>query len=91
MNISGNGSYFTDRNEVYGSAAITQQDLHLYGYDHTLYTYDKADVLQRFQDVTLKGGIRNKDENESGINYNPNVQISIFSSQKKINREFIDY
>lgn len=84
LNIKGSGSYFTDRNEVYGSAAITQQDLYLYGYDHTLYNYEKADVLQRFQDVTLKGGIRNKDENETGINYNPNVQISIFTSQKKL-------
>lgn len=73
LNIKGSGSYFTPRNEVYGSAAISQQDNYLYGYDHQLHNYRKEDVLQRFQDVSLKAGFRNKDKNETGINYNPSV------------------
>ncbi|MEP7143534.1 MAG: hypothetical protein ABI707_11720 [Ferruginibacter sp.] len=84
LNIKGSGSYFTNRNEVYGSVGISQQDYYLYGYDHLLHNYGKSDVLQRFQDVSLKGGIRNKDKNETGINYNPNVEISIFSNQDKL-------
>lgn len=84
LNIKGSGSYFTNRNEVYGSAAIKQQDYYLYGYDHLLHNYEKSDVLQRFQDVSIKGGIRNKDKNETGINYNPNVEISVFSNQNKL-------
>ncbi|MEO5892852.1 MAG: hypothetical protein ABIQ31_21560 [Ferruginibacter sp.] len=84
LNIKGSGSYFTNRNEVYGSFGISQQDYYLYGYDHLLHNYEKSDVLQRFQDVSIKGGIRNKDKNETGINYNPNIQISIFSNQNKL-------
>lgn len=84
LNIKGSGSYFTDKNEVYGTVGISQQDYSLYGYDHLRYTYSKSDVLQRFQDVTIKGGIRNKAENETGINYNPNVQINVFSNQDKL-------
>ncbi len=84
LNIKGSGSYFTDRNEVYGSAGIKQQDYSLYGYDHLQHNYTRADVLQRFQDVCIKGGIRNKDKNESGFNYNPNAEISIFSNQDKL-------
>jgi len=84
LNIKGSGSYFTERNEVYGSVGIKQQDFHLYGYDHLQHNYSKKDVLQRFQDVSIKGGIRNKDKNETGINYNPNVEISVFSNQDKL-------
>ncbi|MBC7887180.1 MAG: hypothetical protein H7Z13_04780 [Ferruginibacter sp.] len=84
LNIKGSGSYFTDRNEVYGSVGLNQQDYHLYGYDHFQHNYNKSQVLQRFQDISIKGGIRNKDKNETGINYNPNVQVSIFSNQDKL-------
>ncbi len=84
INIKGSGSYFTGQNEVYGTVGISQQDYSLYGYDHLMHNYSKADVLQRFQDVTVKGGIRNKVENETGINYNPTVQINVFSNQNKL-------
>jgi len=84
LNIKGSGSYFTDKNELYGTVGISQQDYSLYGYDHLLHNYSKSDVLQRFQDVTIKGGIRNKAETETGINYNPTVQINVFSNQNKL-------
>ncbi|MEO7768987.1 MAG: hypothetical protein ABIS01_16270 [Ferruginibacter sp.] len=84
LNIKGTGSYFTNRNEVYGSVGIKQQDFYLYGYDHSLHNYNKSDILQRFQDISIKGGFRNKDKNETGINYNPNVEVSIFSNQDKL-------
>ena len=84
LNIKGSGSYFTDRNEAYGGVGIKQQDFYLYGYDHLLHNYNKSDVLQRFQDISIKGGFRNKDKNETGINYNPNVEISVFSNQNKL-------
>jgi hypothetical protein len=89
MNIKAAGSYFTARNEVYGSAGISQYDYYLYGYDHALHTYRKNDVLQRLTDIKLKAGIRNKDANESGINYNPNVEINIFSNRKQLTESSI--
>ncbi|MEO6732551.1 MAG: hypothetical protein ABIN01_15130 [Ferruginibacter sp.] len=84
LNIKGSGSYFSNRNEVYGGVALKQQDHYLYGYDHLQHNYNKADVLQRFQDFNVKGGIRNNDKNETGINYNPNAEISVFSNQNKL-------
>jgi len=84
LNIKGSGSYFTDKSEVYGTVGLSQQDYSLYGYDHLMHNYSKSDVLQRFQDITVKGGIRNKAENETGINYNPSVQINVFSNQNKL-------
>jgi hypothetical protein len=84
MNLKASGSYFTDRTEVYGSAGVSQYDYYLYGYDHALHNYNKNDLLQRLTDVKLKGGFRNKDVNESGINYNPNIEINVFTNQKKL-------
>ena len=84
MNVKASGSYFANRNEVYGSAGISQHDYYLYGYDHLAHTYNKADLLQRFTDIKLKAGFKNRDVNESGINYNPNVEISIFSNQNRL-------
>ncbi len=49
LNIKGTGSYFTGTNEVYASAAISQHDYYLYGYDHELYSYKKSDIRQQFR------------------------------------------
>lgn len=84
LSIKGSGSYFTERNEVYGSLGIEQQDYYLYGYDHLQHNYERSDVLQRFQDVSIKGGFKNRDKNETGINYDPNIEISVFSNQNKL-------
>lgn len=84
LNIKASGSYFTESNEVYGSAGITQHDYYLYGYDHLLHNYEKAAVSQWLTNVKLKAGFRNKVVTESGINYNPNVEINIFSNQNRL-------
>jgi len=84
FNVKAAGSFFTDKNEVYGGAAVRQQDYNLYGYDHVAHDYSKDDVLQRFQNVKLNAGIRNKELNESGINYDPNLEINIFNNRNKV-------
>jgi hypothetical protein len=81
--IKAAGSYFTDKNELYGSAAVKQQDYYLYGYDHALHNYNKSDLLNRFQTINLHAGYRNKDVNETGINYDPNVDISLFTNSNR--------
>lgn len=83
LNIKAAGSYFTQSNELYGSASVKQQDYYLYGYDHQLLDYKKEDVLQRYQTLNLKAGFRNKALNGSGINYDPTVDINLFSNQNK--------
>jgi hypothetical protein len=78
------GSFFTEKNEIYGGGDVRQQDFSLYGYDHVAHEYSKEDVLQRFQAVKMNIGIRNKDKNESGINYDPNAEIRIFNNKNKV-------
>jgi hypothetical protein len=84
FNARVSGSFFTARNEVYGSAGFSQDKYYLYGYNHADYTYTKAELLQQFSDIKLKVGFKNKDVNGTGINYNPNIEINIFSNQNKL-------
>lgn len=82
-NVKAAGSYFTEKSEIYGSAAISQRNHYLYGYDHSLHNYIKSDILQKFQDFDLKAGIRNRDVTGTGFNYNPNLQVIIFNNTEK--------
>jgi hypothetical protein len=85
FNAKATASYFTPKNELYGSAGISQNTYNLYGYDHTIYTdYTQDSVRQRFSDLKLMGGIRNLKSTESGIKYDPNLKIDLFSLQNKL-------
>ena len=79
LNLKAAGSYFTTKNEWTGSIGMKQQDYYLYGYD-----YNKEDVLQRYQQVNITGGVKNKVETETGIKYNPTVAVNIFNSPDKL-------
>ncbi len=84
MNIKAAGSYFTSANEISGSLGFGQQDFYLYGYDHQLNIFNKADVLQRFQQINLSAAIKNKLETETGINYKPSIAVNIFNSFSRL-------
>ena len=83
MNIKAAGSYFTAAHELYGRASIKSQDNYLYGYNHDTISYKGEGVLQRYQTLSLSGGIRNKEQTGTGINYNPHFEANLFSSQSK--------
>ena len=84
MNIKAAGSYFTPTNEISGSLGFGQQDFYLYGYDHLVNNFNKADVLQRFQQINLSAAIKNKLETETGINYKPAIDVNIFNSPGRL-------
>jgi hypothetical protein len=85
LTIKATGSYFTAKNEMYGSATISQSDNYLYGYDHTVFNYKKNDsILNQFQDISLRAGIRNTVAMDYGISYNPNVEVISFTNKNKL-------
>ena len=85
LSVKATGSYFTPKNELYGSAAITQEDNYLYGYDHAVFNYKKKDSIRnQFQDISLRAGIRNTTAMDYGISYDPNVEISSFTNKDKL-------
>lgn len=84
LNIKATGSYFMPKNEFYGSAALSQRDNYLYGYDHALYNYKKDSVRQQFQDIVLRAGLRNTVAMDYGISYDPNITVSSFTNKDKL-------
>jgi len=83
------GSYFIKQNELYGSLSISKNDYNRYGYNHNLYNYSKADVIQHLQDFNLTAGFRNLAENSLGINYNPNIAIDFYASVDNLSERTI--
>lgn len=88
INIKAAGSYFTPKLEIYGGLGFEQNEYKRYGYNHAL-VYSKAAVLQRFDDISFKAGVRNKAINESGINYNPSLELHQFTSAQKLSETSI--
>ena len=84
LNLKAAGSYFSEKNEMTGSIAMRQQDYYLYGYNHDLYSFNKNDVLQRFQTISMAAGVKNKLLTKTGINYNPSVAVHIFNNPNKL-------
>lgn len=84
LNVKATGSYFMPKNEVYAGVNVKMNENFLYGYDTSVYKYNKKDVRQQFQDISFKGGIRNTVTGEYGINYNPAIEVSNFTNVNKL-------
>ena len=85
LQLRGMGSFFTEKNEVYGKAGIGARQYYQYGYDHVAHTFPKDSVSRKYQDFTVGVGLRNIAVNDLHVNYNPNVEAHIFSRQNKVN------
>jgi hypothetical protein len=83
LNVKGAGSYFLKQNEIYASAAYSQSNYYLYGYDHNLYSFNKGDIQQQFQSINLTGGVRITVANDLNFKYNPNFAVNFFTNKNK--------
>ena len=84
LQLKGTGSYFSEKNEIYGSAGINARQYHQYGYDHKVQTFSKEDIRRKYQDFTVAAGLKNISVNDLNINYNPTVEAHIFSRENII-------
>lgn len=85
LNVTAAASYFLPKQEVYAKVALDQHNNYLYGYDHSLFNYSKNDIQQKFQNISLGGGLKNTVPNSLNLNYNPNIEYNIFTSKNQVN------
>ena len=85
INLKGMGSIFTAKNETYAGVAFSQHEYYLYGYDHTIDTFNKSDIRRSYQDLSAKVGFKNIAANDLDINYDPHLELHAFSREGKIN------
>ena len=85
LNAKMAGSYFFPKNEFYGAVEVNHHNYNLYGYDHAAFNYPKDSVKQELQNVSLHAGFKNTAPNASGINYDPNFSVGVFTNKDKAN------
>jgi hypothetical protein len=84
LNTKAAGSYFMPKSEVYGSVDLNLHTYYLYGYDHSMVAFKKDSIQQQFQNITLRAGYKNTQATASGISYNPNIELNLFTSKNKV-------
>jgi hypothetical protein len=89
LELKGTGSYFTTKNEVYGTAGITARQYYQYGYDHSV-SIPKDSVSRKYQDFFVGAGFRNTAVNDFKVNYDPHITAHIFSRENKINESTLN-
>lgn len=78
-------SYFTGKLEIGGSVSMMQHYFRLYGYDHSLYTFNNKEVKQLLQDLNMKAYVRNIEVNDFQLSYNPSIEVDLFSNFNRLN------
>ena len=82
------GFVFTPLNEqveFHASLGFASDKYYQYGYDHSKYTYDRDDLLQRFSTISGEAGIRNPVPTEFGLSYHPRLKVDVFSDNRNNN------
>ncbi len=69
-----------------GKIGFVSQQYFLYGYSPSTLVFTKDQLRQRFQTFGGKLSLRNLEPTEYGINYNPNIRISVFSGTNDIDK-----
>lgn len=83
ISVKGDGSIFTPKNEIYANAAFAQHEYYLYGYDHAIDSFAKADIRRSYQDFSAGVGFRNTVTNDLNFIYNPHLELHSFSRENK--------
>lgn len=83
IKLKGTGSIFSEKNETYAGIAFAQHEYYQYGYDHTVDSFNKADIRRSYQDLSASVGFRNISLNDLGINYNPHLEVHEFSRESE--------
>lgn len=62
-----------------GKLGFKSDGYYLYGFRPDTLKFNKSDLLQRFQTIEGRLGLRNSVPTEFGLTYNPNIQVYAFS------------
>jgi hypothetical protein len=83
--IEADGAWHHTAGEINGGVAVSRNQYHYYGYDHTLYDYAKEDVRQTYTNVKLHADFANKQDTAEQLSYNPGIYGSYLSGRLNTN------
>lgn len=89
LNAGIDGSFFTGKNEAYGSFGIGTSEQYQYGFDHVLFDYPKSDLRRSYRNMYLSAGFRNVENNDLGVNFDPHLSLFAFTRDGKADESSI--
>lgn len=85
--VAATATYKTPKNlEWSGKLGFQSDQYFLYGYQPATLVFTKDQLRQQFQSFGGNLSLRNMTTTEYGINYNPNIKISVFSGKNDIHK-----
>ncbi len=84
LDLKAKASYFLDDYEAYAGVNFSRHQFYQYGYNHTLNDFAKQDINQLFNELNLSVGGRNIAKNAWGLDFNPNIAVSIFAKKDSL-------
>lgn len=89
-NVLASGTYFSPLFEINGSLGYNRNQVHYYGYDHSMYEFEKSDVNQAFNEVIAKVGLKNRPQNDWAFQFSPKAELVVFGdSYKRMENTFV--
>lgn len=84
MQLKAAGSHYTEQLEVQASAAVSVRQFYLFGFDTSRFNYNKSDIRQQFQDISLDATLRNRKVGDAGIQYAPRIQVYQLNNPSRV-------
>ncbi|MCL6524805.1 MAG: TonB-dependent receptor [Thermoflavifilum sp.] len=77
--VEASGRYFSPHIAYTGDLRFQRDGLYYYGYNHDSLHFNKKDIRQIFTQFALHAGMSNIHKNAVGIDYHPQLSLSIFA------------
>lgn len=88
--VLASGTYYSPLFEINGSLKYSLNQVHYYGYDHSLYDFKKGDVKQAFNEVVAQLGLKNRPQDDWGWQFQPDAKFIVFGdSYKRLENTFV--
>ncbi|WP_295116919.1 hypothetical protein [uncultured Chitinophaga sp.] len=78
VNVLASGTYYSPLFEINGGIKYSLNQVHYYGYDHSVLDFKKSDIKQAFNEVTAQLGLKNRPLDNWGWQFQPDAKLIVF-------------
>ncbi|UYQ91318.1 hypothetical protein MKQ68_14590 [Chitinophaga horti] len=90
VNVLASGTYYSPLFEINGSLKYSLNQVHYYGYDHSVFDFKKSDIKQSFNEVVAQLGLKNRPQDDWGWQFQPDAKFIVFGdSFERMENTFI--
>lgn len=79
--LEAEGTLYNQKNDAHIAVAAARNRYYYYGYNNTLYSYEKEDIRQTYTSVKLAGDLNNHKDTGTRFYYHPGFSASYYSAR----------